>query len=237
MNYTQSELLSSLASEYVLGTLRGPARHRFESLKVKDAKVQDAVQYWESQLNVMATSIKPIDPPARVWKKIELSLGFVSNSDDLTNPRVSNEIREQPSANKSWKVISGLAVAASFILSVMFYQFSTDFKSPNSVAVFANAEQQTLWSVDVRKDNLFIRSTQNLAKRPANDYELWIVPASGGAPISLGLLQQEGTFTLPKPRVFDEVEIAALAVSIEPKGGSPTGAPTEVLFTTQLALL
>lgn len=234
MNYTQSKLLSSLASEYVLGTLRGSARNRFESLKVKDAKVQEAVQYWESQLNVMATSIKPIDPPASVWKKIELTLGFTN---DLSPSQVPSEIRKQPSANKSWKAISGLAVAASLVMSIMFYQYSTDFTSPKSVAVFANAEQQTLWSVDVRKNNLFIRSTQNLPKRPANDYELWIVPASGSAPISLGLLQQEGTFTLPKPELFDEVEIAALAVSIEPKGGSPTGAPTEVLFTTELALL
>ncbi|MDO6426700.1 anti-sigma factor [Thalassotalea sp. 1_MG-2023] len=234
MNYTQSELLSSLASEYVLGTLRGSARNRFESLKVKDARIQEAVQYWESQLNVMATSIKPIEPPASVWKKIELSLGFTN---ELSTSPVPSEVRKQPSANSGWKAISGLAIAASFILSIMFYQYTNDFKSPKSVAVFANADQQTLWSVDVRENNLFIRSTQNLPKRPTNDYELWIVPASGSAPISLGLLKQEGTFTLPKPEVFDDVEIAALAVSIEPKGGSPTGAPTEVLFTTELALL
>lgn len=237
MNYNDTKLLSSLAAEYVLGTLRGAARNRFEAVKVKNAKVQAAVHYWESQLNVMATAIDPVEPPASVWREIQQNLGFDFNPEKLSGIEVSPEIRKQASANDSWKALSGLAVAASLFLAVVFYQFSSDVKSPEAVAIFANAEQKTLWSVDVRKDSLFIRSTQNLTKRPTNDYQLWIVPASGDAPISLGLLQQEGTFILQKPEVFDQLEIAALAVSLEPKGGSPTGAPTEVLFAAELALL
>ena len=31
MNYQRPELIDRLASEYVLGTLRGPARQRFEA--------------------------------------------------------------------------------------------------------------------------------------------------------------------------------------------------------------
>lgn len=71
MNYNDTKLLSSLAAEYVLGTLRGAARNRFEAVKVKNAKVQAAVHYWESQLNVMATAIDPVEPPASVWREIQ----------------------------------------------------------------------------------------------------------------------------------------------------------------------
>lgn len=238
MNYTNEKLLSSLAAEYVLGTLRGSARKRFETLIVKEPKVQNAVHYWESQLNSMATNIEPVTAPEKVWVKIEQQLGFSQQSEQVDwndASAVPPELTKQSSANQIWKVLSSVAVAASFVLAVMFYQFSSDTKSPQYVAVFANAEQQTLWSLDILKDKLFIRSTQNLQKRPQSDYQLWIVPQSGDAPISLGLLRQEGTFTLPRPDAFDLIEIAALAVSLEPKGGSPTGAPTEVLYAAELA--
>lgn len=244
MNYSNNQaLLSSLAAEYVLGTLEGPARRRFEQLKVKDQKVQAAVSYWETQLLAMASSIKPVQVPLAVWENIEQQLGFthvssapVQQAIEVTT-RVPERLAQKSSANQVWKAFTGLAVAASMMLAVFVYQYSADVASPLSVAVFANADQQTLWSLDVRKDQLFIRSTQNLQQRPNQDYQLWIVPASGDAPISLGLLNQRGTFSLPKPTIFDEIEIAALAVSLEPKGGSPTGAPTEVLFATELAVL
>jgi anti-sigma-K factor RskA len=59
-------------------------------------------------------------------------------------------------------------------------------------------------------------------------HELWALPANGAAPVSLGLLPQTGS----RKVALDPVQAAALlaagqlAVSREPAGGSPTGAPT-----------
>ncbi|GBL04959.1 anti-sigma factor domain-containing protein [Glaciecola sp. KUL10] len=245
MKYNDNNLQSSLAAQYVLGTLRGAARKRFESLRVQNRDIQEAVNYWESQLNAMATSIEPVSPPQSIWINIEQMLGFVSKQQDqsestlvtIRNERVTSDMQAKPSANQAWKAITSVAVAASFVLAIFFVQFNKDINYPEAVAIFANNEQQTLWSLDVRKNHIFVRSTQNLEKLAQKDYQLWIVPASGDQPISIGLLQQEGSFTLPKPENFDHIQIAALAVSLEPKGGSPTGAPTEVLFATELALL
>ena len=56
--------------------------------------------------------------------------------------------------------------------------------------------------------------------------ELWLVPPAGGAPRSLGLIDM----THPLRLVLSDPEYgatdAALAVSMEPEGGSPTGLPT-----------
>jgi anti-sigma-K factor RskA len=53
--------------------------------------------------------------------------------------------------------------------------------------------------------------------------ELWAVPAQG-APRSLGLIQANATTTLIRSQLL--ANTAAFAVSVEPAGGSPTGAPT-----------
>ena len=53
--------------------------------------------------------------------------------------------------------------------------------------------------------------------------ELWAVPAQG-APRSLGLVRADGATTLLRAHLLDNT--AAFAVSVEPAGGSPPGAPT-----------
>jgi anti-sigma-K factor RskA len=53
--------------------------------------------------------------------------------------------------------------------------------------------------------------------------ELWAVPKQG-APRSLGLVQTQGATTLLRTQLLQDT--AAFAVSVEPSGGSPTGAPT-----------
>ena len=62
--------------------------------------------------------------------------------------------------------------------------------------------------------------------------ELWAVPGAG-APRSLGLISAQGATVVQRRRVLDGT--AALAVSLEPPGGSPTGAPTgPILYVGKL---
>ena len=69
-------------------------------------------------------------------------------------------------------------------------------------------------------------------------FELWALPDNGGAPVSLGLMPESGRLD----RELTDAQRAALrgaskvAVSLEPTGGSPTGAPTgPVLFVADRA--
>jgi len=69
--------------------------------------------------------------------------------------------------------------------------------------------------------------------------ELWAVPPQG-TPRSLGLISANGTTIVPRGRLAASLvkgDTAALAVSLEPPGGSPTGAPTgPVLYAGKLQL-
>ncbi|HEX4408947.1 MAG TPA: anti-sigma factor [Xanthobacteraceae bacterium] len=67
-------------------------------------------------------------------------------------------------------------------------------------------------------------------------YELWLV-AKAQAPRSLGLVGSDEFTTRPIPANFDvdAMRGAAYAVSLEPAGGSPSGAPTgPILFTGKM---
>jgi anti-sigma-K factor RskA len=70
---------------------------------------------------------------------------------------------------------------------------------------------------------LVLRPINDLALSPGRALELWAVPAQG-APRSLGLVQASGATTVLRTQLLRDT--AAFAVSVEPVGGSTTGAPT-----------
>ena len=71
MNYNRADLLDRLASEYVLGTLHGAARRRFDKLLTESPAARAAVRAWEQRLTALAESVPPVTPPARVWAATE----------------------------------------------------------------------------------------------------------------------------------------------------------------------
>ena len=70
MNYTKPELLDALAGQYVLGTLKGLARKRFQRLLLSSSKAREAIFMWEQNLNNLASAITPQAPSDSVWENI-----------------------------------------------------------------------------------------------------------------------------------------------------------------------
>ncbi len=100
-----------------------------------------------------------------------------------------------------------------------------------------NQDKQSLWFIDVNAQGLAIKASSQLVAQTNKDYELWMILKGQDTPISLGLLPKQGDKLLLKDKRFKASDIALLAVSLEPIGGSPNGLPTEVLYTTELVLL
>lgn len=75
-----------------------------------------------------------------------------------------------------------------------------------------------------------------LSPTAARDYELWVIPpGKGAAPIPAGLVVAADGIALGdfEPSVLAR-GVVALAISAEPKGGSPTGTPTQVVLVAAL---
>ncbi|MCS6997573.1 MAG: anti-sigma factor [Casimicrobiaceae bacterium] len=219
MDYARRPLADWLAAKYVLGTLRGAARRRFERLLPAHRSLQEAVAAWESRLGTLASTVDPVEPNAEVWQRIQrrlfptevpvpwwrrlglwqgatalaslvgVVLAWLALREPVLPPPIIVVLSEQPAAAQA-----GLR-AAAFVASVG-----------------GDGRQLVIRPLDAEQTRLVGRV-----------FELWAVPQSG-PPRSLGLLAEGRPSTLPLPNFFREA--AALAVSVEPPGGSPTGAPT-----------
>lgn len=233
MNYKNETLRNALAAEYVLGTLRGGARRRYQQLMMESQLITETTWMWEQYLNGLGQNVRPVPPPGSVWQAIERQLGFSANTETSNVVGIKAAKAARPVI---WQTIAGLATAAAIIIAVVLMPAAPPEIAPiTDIAVVSDAEAKPLWLIEISTTTLAVRSTTNLAERTDKDFELWMVPADGSAPISLGLLPEGGQLTITRPDWFDLSVIAALAVSLEPNGGSPNGAPTEVLYIAPIS--
>ena len=74
MNYLQPQRLDRLAREYVLGTLAGGARRRFEQLLRQTPAAMLAVTAWQERFSVLAAGVPPMQPREAVWEGLQRRL-------------------------------------------------------------------------------------------------------------------------------------------------------------------
>jgi anti-sigma-K factor RskA len=221
MNVFIGGLPDRLAAEYVLGTLSGGARRRFEALLPAHPALRDAVAGWETRLLPMALKAEPVQPPARVWAAIEGRLGWTPAA-----KAASTRLR-------FWQAFAGAATLAAVVLATTLRPAPTG--APMIVVLHATQGSETLVAgLSPDRRQLSIQPLQRVALTPDRSLELWALKKEG-PPASLGLIAAD-KLTAVNQRALPK-DTKGLAVSLEPLGGSPTGAPTgPVLFVGDLTL-
>ena len=213
MKSANRELVDRLAAEYVLGTLRGRARRRFERWLLSP-QVGALVKAWEEQARGAGTDSSRRDAARhRVAAASRTSSNCASSSDarhalgGASPPRCSSSSRSEYSSSRPPDL------------------------PPATQTSFLQADAQTIyWRVEMLGDNqelsLHVHNGARLAVRQGARV---VGPARGRRrPVSLGLMPHTGDHH----RVLNAAQRAALAgakqiaVSLEPAGGSPTGLPT-----------
>ena len=233
MDYSRPELADRLAAEYVAGTLRGPARRRFEALLPAHATLRAATRAWQDRLMPLTSVVTPAKPSATVWQKIEQRI-----QPARVPAAASTDWWRQLAF---WRGFSALAAVAVVSLSVLLANpgpaqapiiVILSSTAPAEAGAVAPASFVASISADGRA--MVTKPLMNVSLQTDKALELWSVPPSG-APRSLGLISASGATVFSKRKVLEGT--AALAVSLEPPGGSPTGAPTgPVLFVGKLTL-
>lgn len=213
-----------LAAEYVLGTLRGPARARLRSLMRYDPGLRRAVLEWEERRLPLAAALPEIAPPPRLWRALSRRIG-------AGGPRAR--------ALAFWRGLA-LAAGALALLLALVVGLAPRAEPPISmIAVMMDENARPALVASwlpmraMREPQLRIRVVQeHPTMAPGTSWELWLLPPGGAAPVSLGLITTEPEQVLPlRPELLHDIEGAwGMAMSVEPEGGSPTGAPTGPLL-------
>ncbi|MBK7261147.1 MAG: anti-sigma factor [Rubrivivax sp.] len=217
MDYSRPERAERLAAEYVLGTLRGPARRRFETLLPAHPALRQAVAQWQQALVPLATSVVPVAPPLQVWQGVQTRLFGAAAAAPSLWQRLA-----------LWRGLSGFATAAAVAMFLVASQTPAP-QAPVVVVLAANPQAalalNASFVASISGDGraLVLKPLNDLSLEAGRALELWAVPAQG-APRSLGLVQGAAATTLVRAQLLRDT--AAFAVSVEPQGGSPTGAPT-----------
>jgi anti-sigma-K factor RskA len=214
-------------AEYVLGVLDADARaavaHEVETLP----EAATAVALWQQRLIPLAESVPAVVPAPYVWARILDAL-------QLEQPA---RVRPKTSLWENLRLWQWLGIGASIVAAALLVVVSLPHISPTPTAVSAGYMASTIqqdngatgWTatMDLEHARMVVVPATPVALAQGREAELWLIP-QGGKPISVGLIARDKPTTLAlDPGLLAQLgPTAALAVSVEPAGGSPTGQPT-----------
>jgi len=215
----------ALAGEYVLGTLDADERRAAEARIASDSDFRAAVAEWQRRLQPLADTEPAAVPHADSFA------GILARLDAEPTPVAGNNVVTLRRQVRRWRIggsIAGIAAAALFVVVVSDWSRAPQTQYVATLTPGGGAPAFVL-TVDTVSNTLSIRRVADAA--PAGkSYELWAVEP-GQNPKSLGVVQQASY----KQTLAVPTKDLVLAVSLEPQGGSPTGAPTgPVVFSGPL---
>ena len=243
-------LLEQLAASYALGTLRGGARRRFEAIARMHPEVRAQALIWQGRMSSVVELQPQAAPSPVVWKRIENLVKADREAQALQAARVA----AKPAAGgwwgsvNLWRGLSSMGVGVAAVALMVGVNLNSinaklggevqDLTARLSatpeiqyVAVLANdkADASMLVTFDPKSNRLTLKRVGSFQESADKSLQLWALPQAG-APKSLGVMGSDAVMRLTA--ASSDVNVPALAISLEPKGGVPDGGgPTgPVLF-------
>ena len=221
MRLSRSTHLDALVGAYLVGTLRGGARRRFERALRDEPWVASRLAYFQRVFALRYAKDMAVKPSAQVWSRLHHTL-------DLSRFHLPWWRRAS--------FLRGWAAAATAALVVALGIRALDPAAPpeprfSQVAVLATTGKGQAATVNAQLSadgrSLRLVADRPVEAGPAQSYELWLLPPGGGKPESMAVLGRlDARFALAPGHIGRVTVGSQLAISVEPAGGSPSGAPT-----------
>lgn len=242
MRYSDPALLEHLASGYVLGTLGGGAKRRFERLQRERPDVHLRVLQWEARLGQLALSVPAQQPSQKLWAAIAA--------------RTQPAVVASTSGWMGWLRpagfgFGGLAVGV-LAASAVFFRAPGLFMSSDRVAMRsgeklpqsyvglltdAAGNGKVLVSSLRHGKTMSIKIIGPFTPPIAGRLVLWAVPANGPA-FAIGTVPASGTAVSVLPDTSEKLlsKVSKLVVTVE-TDAAPLAPSDQVFFKGNCAKL
>ncbi len=209
------------AAEYVMGTLEGEEAAEAARLLATDGAFAASVRAWEERLTPLAGAVASRAVPAGLWERIARTTAAQAGP-VLAVRRL-----------RFWRASTAVGFALAAALAAFIVLRPPPPPPPPRVAVLAPASGgvPVLLATADAAGILTVRPNGTIVVPADRDLELWELPQGATQPRSLGVLPAEGRRLTAALGAGTQ-----LLVSLEPRGGSPTGQPTgPVVYGGRLA--
>jgi anti-sigma-K factor RskA len=206
-----------VAAEYVLGVLGAEERREVERRLMHEPALAAEVAFWEERLGVLADAVAPVAPPQHTWSQIEAAIA----SPQAAQPA---SLWQNLAFWRGFGIASATLAAAS-IAALVYIGLIPATRAPLMATLAGSSGQPNVVAAVTGNDLLVVPAA--LLTNDPRAVELWLI-LPNQRPHSLGLIHpgQAMRLTIPPDLAGRLTPDAALAISLEPPGGSPTGQPT-----------
>ena len=213
--------LEALAAEHALGVLSGPERAAAEARAARDPAFAALIDAWRERLAPLLAETPEASPPPAAWRRIEQALPANDNA------AIRRRLR-------FWQgsAIGALGLAAASLAMAAMLATRPPLAPPlatpapilnaSLMSPTDQAEPMFVAAYDPARRALIVTSLMKPGADPTHVHELWVIPADG-KPHPLGMIEPGKSKAMPMPKAMAPMFApgAAIAVSVEPPGGSP----------------
>jgi anti-sigma-K factor RskA len=218
------------AGLFVLGALNAEEMRAVRAEADRDQALAAAIVEWERRLTPLTKLVPLVAAPETLWTQLETRLDRLatpgSARGEIYRPplRPRTRRRGERRALVAWRGVALAAMAAAAALLIIL--LSQQPPPPPAVAMVMPMKSGIGgWLVTVAPNGDIHAVAQGaLTHTDEQDFELWALPTGSAKPVPLGLLPTTESAVLKRAQVPRQPFV--LLVSLEPKGGSPTGLPT-----------
>ncbi|HEV2595017.1 MAG TPA: anti-sigma factor [Sphingomicrobium sp.] len=224
-----------VAAEHALGLLSGNDLRKAQALAESNPSYREELARWRGRFATLHQDVASATPPANLWSHIEARIGTEPANDNL--PALWRKLR-------LWKAATGAfgTIAAALALILLWeprpssappVARATSSASPMVAMLGDKQSMKVVASWDPAARQLVLAVAGNMPFDPNHSNELWVIPP-GGKPRSLGTMPDRKRMHMQLANALATLleRGATIAISVEPRGGSPSGAPTGAVIAS-----
>ncbi len=229
--YQNPDIFEHLAMSYALGTLRGKARSRFETLMAQRLYLRAVTDSYQQRLIPLVELLPPESPPPRVWNNIAHHLQQTQRNSLAARPAWLNNLLP-------WSMTAFASVLAAVLTVLTLNQQAAQ---PNAYMAMLKSPSQPdkMLVAMVKRANMTLSldmPAQTLPEAEGMTPVLWCIPKDAKlAPMRMGELDHAHSMPIDKKIWRDLAHISELAISLEPNNTNAAKPLGKIVFNGKLS--